>query len=249
MRKHHEQPQAAGDEQGKQSPRLRLNRRMKEILATGILPSLSPSAHTVLCYALAHGDFTSCHVFLGAKTIAKRLRWHRAGARRGIDELLAVGFLEPVKDRTNRQATVYLLTIVPELVEARRQRAAAVGAKRRKSDDQRAAEAKAKKRQARQAKKRQGAHGCAPGGLMGEPPGDSWVSPQGAHGCAPKHSYTVPSPLKERGGDRPSAAAEGDAPDPKRAARLRALRITRKPKASGLSAKKSSALKSLSRNG
>jgi len=226
MSRQHNRPQAAGDEQANQSPRLRLNRRLKEILATGILPSLSPSAHTVLCYALAHGDFTSCTVFLGAKTIAKRLGWHRGGARRGIAELLAVGLLEPVKDRTNRQATVYLLTLVPELIEARRLRAAAVGAKRCKSAEQRAAEAKAKKRQARAAKRRQGTHGRAPGGLMGEPPRGSWVSPQGAHGCAPKHSSNVPSTRKERCGKRSGAEARSVAQDTKQVARLRSLRIT-----------------------
>lgn len=218
-------------DESKQSPRLRLNKRLKEILATGILPSLSPSAHTVLCYAVAHGSFSDCEVFLGAKTIAKRLGWHRAGARRGIRELITVGFLIPIKERTNRQATVYKIALDHERIEATRQRVAAVGAKRRKNDEQRAAESKAKKRRAKQVKKRQGAHGRAPRGLMGESPGDSWVSPQGAHGRAPKLFSNVPSPLKERMGNRPSAEAEGDAHANKQRKRLAKLRITPRQRA------------------
>jgi len=230
-------PQAHNAEQGEQSPRLRLNKRLKEILATGILPSLSPSALTVLLYAQAHGNFTSCKVFLGAKTVARKAfngSKHRTSARRGIAELLEVGILVPVKDRTHRQATVYKIAIVPELIDRARQRAAAVGEKRRKSAEQKAAESAAKKLQAKEAAEREGAHGCAPRGHMDEPPGGSWVSPEGAHGCAPKLSSNVPSSLKEREGNRPSAEAEGDAHNPKHKARLRALRI--KPKQKGATA-------------
>lgn len=226
-------PQARSGEQAEQSPRLRLNKRLKEIIATGILPSLSPSALTVLLFALAHGNFTSCKVFLGAKTVAGRLRWHRAGARRGIAELLAVGLLVAVKECTNRQATVYKIDIVPELIEGAKQRAAAVGAKRRKTDEQKAAESEAKKLKAKESVERQGAHGCAPRGLMGESPEGSWMSPEGAHGCAPNPSSNVSSSLKKRTGNRPSAEAEGDAQgaDTKQAARLRSLRITPRQRA------------------
>lgn len=218
-------------DQGEQSPRLRLNKRLKDILGTGILPSLSPSALTVLLYAQAHGNFTSCKVFLGAKTVAGRLRWHRAGARRGIAELLAVGLLEAVKECTNRQATVYKIAIVPELIEKAKLRAAVVGAKRRKTDEQKAAESEAKKLKAKEAAERQGAHGCAPRGLMGESPEGSWMSPEGAHGCAPNPSSNVPSSLKERSGNRQSADAEGDSPEAKKTERLRALRITPRQRA------------------
>lgn len=183
----------AADGAGGQSPGMRLNRRMKAILATGLLPSLSPSALTVLAYAAAYGEFATCKVFLGAKTIAKNTEWHRGSVRRGIAELLEVGFLVETKAATYRRAAVYRLAIVAELVAAARERAEAVGAKRRKSPEQRAAEAESKKRRARQ-----GAHGCAPTGLMGEPPEGSSVSPQGAHGCAPNHIPIVPSSLKER---------------------------------------------------
>jgi hypothetical protein len=224
-------PQAAAGEQGEQSPRLLLNKRLKAIIATGILPSLSPSALTVLLFAVAHGDFTTCKVFLGAKTVANRQRWHRAGARRGIAELLAVGLLVEVKACTNRQATVYKIALVPELIEGAARRAAAVGAKRRKSDEQKAAEAEAKKLKAKEAAERQGAHGCAPTGLMGESPGGSWVSPEGAHGCAPNLSSSVPSSLKERVGNRPRADAQGDAQQAEQTARLRKLRITQRQRA------------------
>lgn len=107
-------PKARSGEQGEQSPRLRLNKRLKDILATGILPSLSPSALTVLLFAQAHADFTSCKVFLGARTVAGKAfksRQNRTSARRGIAELRAIGILVPVKDHTHRQATVYRLTV------------------------------------------------------------------------------------------------------------------------------------------
>jgi hypothetical protein len=137
---------------GDSSQGMRLNRRMKDILATGLLPSLTPSALTVLAYAAAYGDFTACTVFLGAKTVAGVAfngRKNRNSARRGIDELLAVGFLVAVKERTFRKATVYRLAIVPELVAEAQSRAAAVGARRRKSG--------------------KGGHRCAPRGVMDVP--------------------------------------------------------------------------------
>jgi len=180
-----------GDE-AQAAPGLRLNRCMKAIIGTGLLPSLSPSALTVLTYAAAFGDFSNCKVYLGAKTIAANSKWHRGSVRNGIAELLDVGFLKVVQEPTNRRATVYRLVILPDRVAAARERMAAVGAKRRKSAEQKAAEAEAKKRQA------QGAHGSAPRGLMGESPGGSSVSPEGAHGSAPNLSKNVPSSLKER---------------------------------------------------
>lgn len=183
----------AADEAGDKSPGLRLNRRMKAILATGLLPSMSPSALTVLTYAAAFGDFTTCNVFLGAKTVAKNTKGHRGSVRGGIAELLDVGFLVIVKAATPRRAAVYRLTLAKERIAAAQARAAAVGAKRRKSAEQRAAESAAKKAAASG-----GAHGSAPRGLMGESPGGSPVSPQGAHGSAPNHSSNVPSSLKER---------------------------------------------------
>lgn len=223
-------------EQGEQSPRLRLNTRLKDILATGILPSLSPSALTVLLFAQAHGDFTTCKVFLGAKTIAKRLRWHRSSARRGIDELRAVGILVPVKQPTSRKATVYKVKLVPERIEAARAQAAAVGCRRRKRPEQVAAEATAKRLKAKEAAEAEGAHGCTPRGLMDESPGGSWVSPQGAHGCAPKHSSNVPSTRKERCGKRSRAEARSVATDTKHKQRLQKLRITPGKAVAGASA-------------
>lgn len=183
----------AADGAGDRSPGLRLNRRMKAILATGLLPSMSPSALTVLAYAAAFGDFATCNVFLGAKTVAKNTKGHRGSVRGGIAELLDVGFLTIVKAATPRRAAVYRLTLAKERIAAAQARVAAVGAKRRKSAEQRAAESAAKKAAARE-----GAHGSAPRGLTGHPPGGSWVSPQGAHGSAPNHSSNVPSTLKER---------------------------------------------------
>ena len=171
----------AADKAGEPSPGLLLNRRMKAILATGLLPSMSPSALTVLTYAAAYGEFKTCKVFLGAKTIAGLAfngRKNRNSVRRGIEELLGVGFLVEVKARTYRRATVYRLVIAPDLVAAAQAKAAAVGDRRRKS--------------------RQGGHGCAPRGGMDVPPGGPSVCPQGGHGCAPKHSLNVPSTLKER---------------------------------------------------
>lgn len=175
------------------APGLRLNRRMKAILSTGLLPSMSPSALTVLAYAGAYGDFSTCNVFLGGKTVAKNTRGHRGSVRGGIAELLDVGFLVIVKAATHRRAAVYRLALVKARIEAAQARVAAVGAKRRKTPEQRAEESAKKKAAARQ-----GAHGSAPRGLMGEPPGGSSVSPEGAHGSAPNHSLNVPSSLKER---------------------------------------------------
>jgi hypothetical protein len=173
---------AAATVAGDNSPGLRLNRRMKDILATGLLPSLSPSALTVLTYAAAHGDFKSCTVFLGAKTVAARAfngRKNRNSVRRGIVELLDVGLLAEMKKATHRKATVYRLAIVAELVKAAQERQALVGQRRRRPAGE-------------------GAHGCAPRGHMDDPPGGTSVCPQGAHGCAPKHTSNVPSSLKER---------------------------------------------------
>ena len=210
-----------GDE-AQAAPGLRLNRRMKAIIETGLLPSLSPSALTVLTYAAAFGDFSTCKVFLGAKTIAANSQWHRESVRRGIAELLDVGFLVVVQEATYRRAAVYRIAIVPERVAVARARMESAGAKRRKTAEQRAAEAEAKKRQARE-----GAHGCVPTGLMGVSPGDSWVSPQGAHGCVPKHSKNVLSSLRERypGGRssrRPGRKGEGGD------ARLKAAAVKRR---------------------
>jgi hypothetical protein len=179
-----------------ESPGLRLNRRMKAIISTGLLPSLSPSASTVLHYAAAYGDFAACTVFMGAKTVAGSAfngSRNRSSAKVGITELLEVGFLAIVKAATHRRAAVYRLTLDKVRIAAAQARVAAVGAKRRKSAEQRAAESAAKKAAARK-----GAHGSAPRGLTGQPPGGSWVSPEGAHGSAPNHSSNVPSSLKER---------------------------------------------------
>lgn len=177
----------AGDA-GEKSPGMRLNRRMKDILATGLLPSLSPSALTVLHYAAAYGDFTDCKVFMGAKTVANTAfngRKNRNSVRRGIADLLDAGFLVEVKARTCRRAAVYRLALVPDRVAAARERIAAVGARRRKVGE--------------------GGHGCAPRGVMDVPPGGSCMCPQGGHGCAPNHSLTVPSSLRERTPSRRSS--------------------------------------------
>lgn len=106
--------QAVDGKQGEQSPRLRLNKRLKEIIATGILPSLSPSALTVLSYAIANGNFTTCEVFLGARTVAGKAfngGKYRTSARRGIAELLNVGILELIEAQTYRKAAVYRISV------------------------------------------------------------------------------------------------------------------------------------------
>jgi hypothetical protein len=170
----------AGDA-GEKSPGLRLNRRMKDILATGLLPSLSPSALTVLHYAAAYGDFTDCKVFLGAKTIAAAAfkgRQNRNSVRHGIAELLDVGLLVEVKPATYRRAAVYRIALVTDRVVAAQDRVKAVGARRRRAGE--------------------GGHGCTPRGVMGVPPGGSCKHPQGGHGSPPNHSLTVPSSLRER---------------------------------------------------
>jgi hypothetical protein len=189
MKKHHEQPQAAGGEQAKQSPRLELNRRLRAIVASGILGRLRPSALVVLHYGIAHADFGTATVFLGARTIAGAAfngSKHRTTARRGIAELIAAGILVPVQDRTYRKATVYEITLPADR-----------------------------------------AQGCALSGHKA-------VSPQGTRLCPPRAQGCAPNPIphashRSMRGDRPSAAAEGDAPDPKQAARLRSLRITPRP--------------------
>lgn len=212
----------AGDA-GAKSPGMRLNRRMKDIIGTGLLPSMSPSALTVLTYAAAYGDFSTCKVFLGAKTIAANTRWHRGSVRRGIAELLDVGFLVELKAATYRRAAVYRLAIVPERVAAARERIEAVGAKRRKTPEKLAAEAEAKRRQGGE-----GAHGCAPRGLMDEPRGGSWVSPEGAHGCAPNHSLTVLSSLRERSPSGRSSRRSGGQGAGEHERRLKAAAVKRK---------------------
>jgi predicted transcriptional regulator len=106
--------QAQAGEQGEQSPRLELNRRQRAIIESGILARLRPSALVVLHYAIAHADFTTAKVFLGARTVATVAfngSRHRTTARRGIAELVAAGILVPVKDHTYRKATVYRLTV------------------------------------------------------------------------------------------------------------------------------------------
>jgi hypothetical protein len=202
------------DAAGDRSPGMRLNRRMKDILATGLLPSMSPSSLTVLTYAGAYGDFTACTVFLGAKTVAGAAfngRQNRNSVRRGIDELLDVGFLVTVKDRTFRKATVYRLALVPERVAAAKARVAAVGAKRRRS--------------------REGGHGCAPRGVMDVPPGGSSVCPQGGHGCAPNLSLNVPSSLKERYASSRSARRSLGRAAGEHDRRLRKAAVNRRAKA------------------
>lgn len=107
-------PPARSGEQGEQSPRLRLNKRLKAIIATGVLPSLSPSSLTVLAYAIAHGDFTTCKVFLGSRTVAGKAfngGKYRTSARRGIAELIAVGILELMESQTYRKAAVYRISV------------------------------------------------------------------------------------------------------------------------------------------
>lgn len=101
-------------EQGEQSPRLELNRRQRAIVESGILGRLRPSALVVLHYAIAHADFTTCKVYLGARTVAGGAfggSKHRTTARRGIADLVAVGILVPVKDHTYRKATVYRIAV------------------------------------------------------------------------------------------------------------------------------------------
>lgn len=196
---------------GDRSPGMRLNRRMKDIIGTGLLPSMSPSALTVLTYAAAFGDFTACTVFLGAKTVAGAAfngRKNRNSARRGIEELLDVGLLVTVKDRTFRRATVYRLAIVPERVAAARARAAAVGARRRKSGE--------------------GGHGCAPRGGMDVPPGGASVCPQEGHGCAPNLSLNVPSSLKERCASGRSSRRSRGQGDDEHGLRLKAAAVKKR---------------------
>jgi len=192
MSRPEKRPQAAGDEQGRRSPRLELNRRLRAIVGSGRLAGLRPSAHVVLLYAIAHADFGTARVFLGARTIAGAAfngSKHRTTARRGIAELIAAGILEPVQERTYRKATVYEITVPADR-----------------------------------------AQGCALSGHKAVPPQGTGLCPQRAQGCAPN---PTPHASHERSmrGDRPPAAAGGDAPDPKQAARLRALRITPRQRA------------------
>lgn len=184
-------PQAHNAEQGEQSPRLELNRRQRAIVESGILPRLRPSALVVLHYAIAHADFATGTVYLGARTIAAAAfngSKYRTTARRGIADLVAAGILVSVQDRTYRKATVYEITVP-----------------------------------------RDRAQGCALSGHKAEPSQGTGLSPERAQGCAPNPT----SPASHRGsrGNRPSAEAEGDAPDTKRNARLRALRIKPKQRA------------------
>lgn len=107
-------PQARSGEQAEQSPRLELNRRQRAIVESGILPRLRPSALVVLHYAIGHADFTTCRVYLGARTVACAAfngSKHRTTARRGIADLVAAGILVAVKDHTYRKATIYRIAV------------------------------------------------------------------------------------------------------------------------------------------
>jgi hypothetical protein len=145
----------------------------------------------VLLYAIAHADFGTARVFLGARTIAGAAfngSKHRTTARRGIADLIAAGILVPVQDRTYRKATVYEITVPADR-----------------------------------------AQGCALSGHKAVPSQGTGLSPHRAQGCAPN---PIPhASHRSMRGDRPSAAAEGDAPDPKQAARLRSVRITPRQRA------------------
>jgi hypothetical protein len=99
----------AKPEQGEQSPRLELNRRQRAIVESGILARLRPSALVVLHYAIAHADFATGEVYLGARTIADRAGLNRSSARLGIADLVALGILIVRKPRTFTRATVYAI--------------------------------------------------------------------------------------------------------------------------------------------
>jgi len=179
-------PRPAGaDEPARRSPRLELNRRLRAIVGSGRLAGLRPSSLTVLLYAIAHADFTSCTVFLGARTIAGAAfngSKYRTAARRGIGDLIAAGIIVPVQGRTYRKATVYEITVPADR-----------------------------------------AQGCALTGHKAVPSQGTGLCPDRAQGCAPNPSSHA-SPKRSMRGNRPSAEASGDAPDPKQAARLRTLR-------------------------
>lgn len=107
-------PKDASVEQGEKTPRLELNRRQRAIVESGILVALRPSALVVLHYAIAHANFATCLVYLGARTVAGVAfngSKNRTNARRGIAELIDVGILVPVEERTYRKATVYRIEV------------------------------------------------------------------------------------------------------------------------------------------
>lgn len=110
-------PQAQAGEQGEQSPRLELNRRQRAIVESGILGRLRPSALVVLHYAIAHADFTTCKVYLGARTVAERAGLNRCSVRLGINELIAVGILTVRKARTFTKATTYCIAAPSDRVD------------------------------------------------------------------------------------------------------------------------------------
>lgn len=171
-------------DQGEQSPRLELNRRQRVIVESGILPRLRPSALVVLHYAIAHADFLSCTVYLGARTIADRARINRSSVRVGIAELIAVGILTVKKARTFTRATVYEITVP-------------------KGDR---------------------VEGSILSGWRAPSSQGAGLHPEGVEGSTPNHAFHA----SHRGsmGNRPSADAEGDSPEAKKAARLGKLKIT-----------------------
>ncbi len=99
-------------DQGERSPRLELNRRQRAIVESGILPRLRPSALVVLHYAIAHADFATGSVYLGARTIADRAGLNRSSVKIGLAELVAVGILKVEKKRTYTRATVYSIAML-----------------------------------------------------------------------------------------------------------------------------------------
>jgi hypothetical protein len=99
---------------GPQAGRLELNRRHKAINESGVLRSLNGTAWAVFSYALAHADFETCEVYLGAKTVADRVLGgskNRTAAKRGIAKLVTAGVLEIVTEASYRKATIYRFVV------------------------------------------------------------------------------------------------------------------------------------------
>ena len=94
--------------------RLELNRRHRAINDSGAMAGMNARAWRVFSYALAHADFETCQVYLGAKTVAARAfggAHNRTSARLGIARLVEAGVLEVVPKASTNWMTVYEIKV------------------------------------------------------------------------------------------------------------------------------------------
>ena len=106
--------QLAGAKDAAPAARLELNRRHRAINDSGVMAGMNSRAWRVFSYALAHADFETCRVYLGAKTVAAKAFGgihNRTAARVGIARLVDAGVLEIVPEASTNWKTVYEIRV------------------------------------------------------------------------------------------------------------------------------------------